>query len=413
MARGDGAARRPQRPSGRARGVSGNAWVFLGCSAVGHLASRWRCGSLAAQLCAARTANTLSTTPSHRRWCSTPRPLLSWLRLPRPVAFAHCRVSNFWRTHRGDLQCRPRHHQRAARHDSLHQRHDQPAQGRGHHPCQHCGANHDPGGGMGVVGRRSHPALSAAAPCSRNHQCGFLRSVVGRDLRDAAALRCECRVGAHRQWPADTVHGGANGLREAYRRLGCGFVGAPCAVEPGMREVAPDGVRLGGVTGKHAGTLEGNQWPHLAGALWHDRDWHGAVESVARRARPGQRRDAASRASKFGLSERTATPVASGIARARSKSVVQACLRNTGASPRRPAMPSEMAGFALAILQSWRTASIAFLAARALTSSRLADTKFPRWRLRKRCANIPRSPNVRSSAWLTRSGASESPRLWC
>ena len=75
----------------------------------------------------------------------------------------------------------------------------------------------------------------AAAPRARNHQRCFLCAVVGRDLRDAAALRRECRVGAHRQRQRNSVHGGADDLREAHRRLGRGFAGAPRRSQPGMR----------------------------------------------------------------------------------------------------------------------------------------------------------------------------------
>ena len=74
-----------------------------------------------------------------------------------------------------------------------------------------------------------------------------------------------------------------------------------------MRQVALDGVRLGSAAGEHAPTLEGNQRPHPAGALRYDGDWHGAVEPVAGRARAGQRRDSRCRASRFSLSERTAS----------------------------------------------------------------------------------------------------------
>ncbi len=57
----------------------------------------------------------------------------------------------------------------------------------------------EPGGGMGVVSQRSHRAVFAAAPRARNHQRGFLCAVVGRHLRDVAALRREYGVGAHRR----------------------------------------------------------------------------------------------------------------------------------------------------------------------------------------------------------------------
>ena len=50
VARGGGAARWSRGPSGRARGVSGDAGVSVGCGAVGNLAGRWRCRPASAQL---------------------------------------------------------------------------------------------------------------------------------------------------------------------------------------------------------------------------------------------------------------------------------------------------------------------------------------------------------------------------
>jgi malonyl-CoA/methylmalonyl-CoA synthetase len=80
-------------------------------------------------------------------------------------------------------------------------------------------------------------------------------------------------------------------------------------------------------------------------------------------------------------------------------------------SPTQRALPSAMAGFALAILRSSRMGFIASLGGRTLKSSRRADTRYPRWRLRKRCANIPPLPNVPLLACPNRSGASASPWL--
>jgi malonyl-CoA/methylmalonyl-CoA synthetase len=74
---------------------------------------------------------------------------------------------------------------------------------------------------------------------------------------------------------------------------------------------------------------------------------------------------------------------------ARSKSAVRVCSRNIGANPRRRVRRSAMAGFALVIRRWSRMGYIAFLDGRASTSSKLADIKSPRWRLRKRCASIP------------------------
>ena len=149
--------------------------------------------------------------------------------------------------------------QRAAGHDSLHQRHDEPAEGRRHNSCQHYGANRQPGGSLGVVGRRSHFAVFAAAPCARDHQCAVLCTVVGSNLRDAAALRCECSVGPHRRRQHHSVHGGADDLCKTHHGLGRGFAGAPRGPDTGMRPVALDGFRFGGVASEHAPTLEGNQ----------------------------------------------------------------------------------------------------------------------------------------------------------
>ena len=79
-----------------------------------------------------------------------------------------------------------------------------------------------------------------------------------------------------------------------------------------MREVAPDGVRLGGTAGEHAGALAGDQRPHAAGALRHDGDWHGAcrIRTAASACRAASARRC--RASRCSWSARTAKPVAPG-----------------------------------------------------------------------------------------------------
>jgi malonyl-CoA/methylmalonyl-CoA synthetase len=81
--------------------------------------------------------------------------------------------------------------------------------------------------------------------------------------------------------------------------------------------------------------------------------------------------------------------------------------------PTQHAMPFAMAGFALAILRSSRMVSIAFLAERILTSSRRADIRCPRWRLRKHYAHILRLPSVPLSACRIQSGASAWLQPWC
>ncbi len=140
-----------------------------------------------------------------------------------------------------------------------------------------------------MAGGRSDSSLPAAAPRARNHQRCFLRALVGRSLRDAATLRCKRRVGAHFGRQGDSVHGGAHHLCEAHRPMGGGPTGAPCRPQPGLRQVASDGVGLGRASGWHAGALEGNQRTHAAGALRHDGDWHGPVKPAARRAPAGKR----------------------------------------------------------------------------------------------------------------------------
>lgn len=127
-----------------------------------------------------------------------------------------------------------------------------------------CSADRDPGGSLGVVGRRSHPAVFASAPRSRNRQRGFLCALVGRDLPDAAALRRECRVGLHREPQHNALHGRAHNLRQAHRRLGRRFAGAPRRTEPGVREVAVDGLWLSGPARGNTAPVEGNQRPYIA-----------------------------------------------------------------------------------------------------------------------------------------------------
>ncbi len=50
----------------------------------------------------------------------------------------------------------------------------------------------------------------------------------------------------------------------------------------GCGAIAVDGVGVGGAAGEHAGAVARNHWPYAAGAIRHDRDWDGAVESLSR-----------------------------------------------------------------------------------------------------------------------------------
>jgi malonyl-CoA/methylmalonyl-CoA synthetase len=126
--------------------------------------------------------------------------------------------------------------------------------------------------GLGMVSERPHPALFAAAPRARNHQRCWLCAVVGRYLRDASTLRRQCRVGSYRRRRTNSVHGGADGLHQAHRRLGCGFTRTPRGAKPSVLEASFDGLRLSGTAGEHAPTMAGNQWSHAARALRDDGD---------------------------------------------------------------------------------------------------------------------------------------------
>ena len=236
---------------------------------------------------------------------------------------------------------------------------------------------------------RSHLALLAAAPRARDHQRGWLCAVVGRDLRDAAALRRQCRVGPHRRRPADPVHGGAHDLRQAHRRLGSGFARAPGGAKPGVLA----GLRLmvSGSAALPVSTLE--RWQEISGHTLLER--YGMTEIGMALSNPlrGERVPGSVGTPlpdvEVRLVREDGDPVAPGNA-GRDRSPRSKRLRRILGPDQTPhAMPFAMAGFTPAIPRSSRTASTAFLVEQTSTYSRLAATKYPLWRSKRRCAEHP------------------------
>ena len=183
------------RCSPAARIFRKSAWRFLLTPGFPWVAVQWgiwRAGGVAVPLPLNSTGlswNTSSTTPRHRHWCSMLRQSRYWRRLPRPVASARCPMTRSSLMPPAEL---PDIASRTARHDSLHQRHDQPAQGRGHNSRQHYRANHEPGRSLGVVGRRSHRAVSC--PCITCTGSSMLCLVRCGRARPARCCRASTRM---------------------------------------------------------------------------------------------------------------------------------------------------------------------------------------------------------------------------
>ena len=273
------------------------------------------------------------------------------------------------------------------------------AEGRGHDPCQHCGANHESGGSLGVVSKRSNFALLAAAPCARNHQRCLLCAVGGRNLPMLP------RFEANAVW--DCIAGGELTLFMAVPTVYAKLIAAWDAASPERRaelSAACSRLRLmvSGSAALPVSTLE--RWKEISGHTLLER--YGMTEIGMALSNPlhGERVPGSVGRPLPGVEVRLVGATPSRLPRerrARSKSVVRVCLRNTGPEPTPHARPSAMAGFALAIPRWSRTAYIASLAGPTSTYSRPEATKYPRWRLRKRYAASGSCRMCR--CWSTRS----------
>ncbi len=158
------------------------------------------------------------------------------------------------------------------------------------------------GGGRGDAGlardrlalarRRSPAARAAAAPHARADRRAARRAV-GRRRGVLPAVRGRRGLGAARR--RHGVHGGADDVREADRRLSRRAARTPRRLVGRRAAPAPLHQRLGGAAGVAAARVRGGDRPDDPGTLRHDRDRHGAVEPLRRPARARCGRRAAAR----------------------------------------------------------------------------------------------------------------------
>ena len=124
--------------------------------------------------------------------------------------------------------------------------------------------------------------------CLPLHHVHGIINVVGCALWSGATCEMLPRFDANAVW--DRIAGRELTLFMAVPTVYTKLIAAWDAASPARRaelnhacrRPSFDGLWLSGTPGEHAPTMAGNQWSHVARALWDDRDRHGAVEPVAR-----------------------------------------------------------------------------------------------------------------------------------